>query len=164
LLIKASRQDGTYIRTAAACLVIGLGLSSYGVTVLESVDYALPARMLADLWNYTGSVFTSVGYASVLLLIVRRRWLAGLRRRLAAVGQMAFSNYLFQSVATSVMFLGWGFDLTGRFNYAEQLLVVAAIWLFQLVVSPVWLTRFRFGPAEWLWRSLTYGRRQPMSR
>lgn len=77
---------------------------------------------------------------------------------------MAFTNYLLQSVITSVVFLGWGFGLAGRFDYAQQLIVVAAIWAFQLVVSEPWLGRYRFGPAEWLWRSLTYWQVQPMRR
>ena len=77
---------------------------------------------------------------------------------------MAFSNYLFQSVVTAILFLGWGFGLAGRFDYAGQLLIVVAIWVFQLAVSPLWLRRFRFGPAEWLWRSLTYWKLQPMRR
>ena len=102
--------------------------------------------------------------AAVLVLVVKRRVLAGLRMSLAAVGQMAFSNYLFHSILTSLIFPGWGFGLAGRFDYAAQLVVVAAIWAFQLVASPIWLRHFRFGPAEWLWRSLTYWRRQPMQR
>jgi uncharacterized protein len=77
---------------------------------------------------------------------------------------MAFTNYLSHSVVASVLFLGWGFGLAGRFDYASQLLIVAAIWIAQLIVSPIWLQHFRFGPAEWLWRSLTYGRAQPMRR
>jgi uncharacterized protein len=77
---------------------------------------------------------------------------------------MALSNYLLQSIITSVVFLGWGLGLAGRFDYAGQLLIVAAIWSLQLALSPVWLRRYRFGPAEWFWRSLTYWKRQPMRR
>jgi uncharacterized protein len=75
---------------------------------------------------------------------------------------MALSNYLSQSIITSMLFLGWGFGFAGQLDYAEQLLVVIAIWAIQLAVSPLWLARFRFGPAEWVWRSLTYWERQPM--
>jgi uncharacterized protein len=67
-------------------------------------------------------------------------------------------------VITAVVFLGWGFGLAGQADYARQLLVVAAIWTVQLVIGPIWLARYRFGPAEWLWRSLTYWERQPMRR
>jgi uncharacterized protein len=87
-----------------------------------------------------------------------------LRRALAAVGQTAFSNYLLHSIVASVLFLGWGFGLAGRLDYAEQLGVVVAIWAVQIALSPLWLAHYRFGPAEWLWRSLTYWQRQPMRR
>jgi uncharacterized protein len=154
----------TYAVTAIAASTVGLSLAAYGVVQLERVGFAMPQRAVIDLWNYTGSILASVGYSAALLLVVKHQILAPLRRRLAAVGQMALSNYLFQSIATAIIFLGWGFGLVGRFDYAEQLVVVAAIWIVQLVVSPQWLAHFRFGPAEWLWRSLTYWRRQPMRR
>jgi uncharacterized protein len=77
---------------------------------------------------------------------------------------MALTNYLLHSVLGAVVFLGWGLGLAGRADYAEQLLFVAGMWTLQLIVSPIWLRRFRFGPAEWLWRSLTYGEKQPMRR
>lgn len=168
-LFKAGFLDGrwplvSYVRTAVVCLLAGLSLSAVGVASLEAVRFSMPERTIPDLWNYAGSVLTSIGYAAAVLALVKAGALRGLRARLAAVGQMAFSNYLGQSVITSVLFLGWGVGLAGRFTYAEQLMVVAAIWLAQLIVSPLWLARYRFGPAEWLWRSLTYWRRQPMIR
>lgn len=153
-----------YALAAAVCLPIGLALAWIGVRALEEVRFAMPQRSVADLWNYTGSALASVGYAAALILVVLRGAVPGVRRALAAVGQMAFSNYLFQSVVTAVLFLGWGFGLAGTVGYAEQLVYVAAIWAFQLAVSPLWLARYRFGPAEWLWRSLTYGERQPLRR
>jgi uncharacterized protein len=149
---------------AAVCLPLGLTLAWYGTVVLERIRFAMPQRTLADQWNYAGAVLVSIGYAALLIILVKRGALSGLRRALAAVGQMAFSNYLAHSVITSILFLGWGFGLAGRFDYAGQLMVVVAIWIVQLVVSPIWLRHFRFGPAEWLWRSLTYWKRQPMRR
>ncbi len=157
-------SPGLYALVAATCIPAGLALAWYGAIELERVRFAMPQRTIADLWNYTGAVFASVGYAAVLIIVVKRGAFGALRRSLAAVGQMAFSNYLLQSVITSVLFLGWGFGLAGQHDYADQLLVVAAVWAFQLVASPLWLARYRFGPAEWLWRSLTYWQRQPMRR
>ena len=153
-----------YAQVALVCLPLGLLLSAVGVSQLERVGFAMPERSYVDVWNYIGAVFTSVGYAATLLLLLQRDALAALRRRLAAVGQMALSNYLFHSVATAIIFLGWGFGFAGRLDYAEQLLVVVAIWIVQLVLAPLWLTYFRFGPAEWVWRSLTYWQRQPLRR
>ena len=154
----------TYARVALIAAPLGLSLSLIGVLELERVAYAMPTRAAVDLWNYVGAVFASVGYAATLIWIVKRGLLGGLRRRLAAVGQMAFSNYLSHSMIASGLFLGWGLGLAGRFDYAAQLLVVVAVWMVQLIASPIWLQAFRFGPAEWLWRTLTYGRVQPMRR
>jgi uncharacterized protein len=152
----------TYARVALIATPLGLGLAFIGALELDRVAYAMPIRALVDLWNYAGAVFASIGYAATLIWIVKRGAMAGVRHRLAAVGQMALSNYLFHSITASVVFLGWGLGLAGRFNYAAQLLIVVAIWMVQLLVSPIWLRNFRYGPAEWLWRTLTYGRVQPM--
>lgn len=162
--LDGRRSPATYARVAAAFIVLGLSLAAYGVVELERVGFAMPQRTVADLWNYAGAVVASVGYAAALILVVKRQALSRLRRRLAAVGQMAFSNYLLQSTVTAVLFLGWGFGLAGRLDYAEQLIVVGAIWVLQLALSPWWLARYRFGPAEWAWRSLTYWTRQPIRR
>jgi uncharacterized protein len=162
--LDGRRSAGTYAAVAAICLPVGLGLAWVGTAELEQVAFSMPQRTIADLWNYGGAVFASVGYAAALILVVKQGLLPGVRRTLAAVGQMALTNYLAQSVIASVLFLGWGFGFMGRLDYAGQLLVVAAIWAFQLVASRAWLARYRFGPAEWLWRSLTYWQRQPIHR
>ena len=153
-----------YALTAVVGVPIGLGLAGYGALELERVQYAMPERLTIDLWNSVGALFASVGYAAAILWIVTRGLLTRARQRLAAVGQMALTNYLLQSVITSAVFRGWGFGFAGRFDYAEQLGIVAAIWVLHVVVSPLWLERYQFGPAEWLWRSLTYWKRQPMRR
>jgi uncharacterized protein len=77
---------------------------------------------------------------------------------------MALTNYLLQTVICTAIFYGHGFGLFGQLERWTQALVVLAVWLVQLILSPLWLGRFRFGPAEWLWRTLTYMKRQPMHR
>ena len=162
--LDGRRSPRTYKLIAGICLPFGLALSTIGIVALERAAFRMPDRTFADQWNYAGSILTSIGFAAALILLVKYDAFRGLRRALAAVGQMAFSNYLFQSIITSMLFLGWGFGLAGRFDYAGQLVIVAMIWTFQLAVSPWWLSSYRFGPAEWLWRSLTYWQRQPMRR
>jgi uncharacterized protein len=162
--LDGRRDERTYAITAAICLPIGLGLAWYGAMELDRARFAMPERIVLDLWNYTGAVFASVGYAALLILAVKRDAFGALRRRLAAVGQMALTNYLFQSVVTSIIFLGWGLGFAGRLDYAGQLYFVVVVWIVQLMLSPIWLAHYRFGPAEWLWRSLTYWKRQPMRR
>ncbi|MBY0372437.1 MAG: DUF418 domain-containing protein, partial [Bryobacteraceae bacterium] len=81
---------------------------------------------------------------------------------LAAVGRMALSNYLLTSILMTMLFDGWGFGLFARLERFQLLGVVLAMWTLNLVISPIWLRYYRFGPAEWAWRSLTYWKRQPM--
>jgi uncharacterized protein len=162
--LDGRRAVRDYAIAAATCLPAGLGLAAYGSSQLEAIRYAMPARTLADVWNYTGAVLASIGYAAILILIVKSGALAAVRRALAAVGQMALTNYLMHSTLGAIVFLGWGFGLAGQAHYGEQLLFVAGVWTLQLLVSPIWLRHFRFGPAEWVWRSLTYWERQTMRR
>lgn len=86
------------------------------------------------------------------------------RRHLAAVGRMALTNYLLQTILCIFIFYGFGFGLFGEVGRAGQWLIVLAVWAFQLLFSPWWLARFRFGPFEWLWRTMTYFRPQPFRR
>ena len=89
-----------------------------------------------------------------------RSVLNDITRRLAAVGRMALSKYLLHSLICLFVFSGAGFSLVGQLERWELYPIVVLIWTFQLLLSPWWLQRYRFGPAEWLWRSLTYGARQ----
>ena len=85
-------------------------------------------------------------------------------RPFAAVGRTALSNYLLQTVLCTTLFNGHGLGWFGSVDRVGQVGVVAAVWAVQLVASPLWLRRFRYGPAEWAWRSLTYGTRLPLRR
>lgn len=134
--------------------------------LIWSKETGLPPPGVFD-WLYPYSVvLLAFAYGAGLLLLfnyskdVRDSWLT---RLFAAGGRMALSNYLAQSVIFSFLFYAFGFGLFGRLGSA----VAAALGLFvfaaQLVISSWWLRRFHFGPAEWFWRSLTYGRWQPMS-
>jgi uncharacterized protein len=101
-------------------------------------------------------------YASTILLLTQREaW----RRRLAplaAVGRMALSNYLLQSLVCTTIFYSYGLALFDKVGPALGLLLTVAIFLVQVPLSVWWLRRFQFGPVEWLWRSLTYWRVQPL--
>jgi uncharacterized protein len=107
---------------------------------------------------------SAIGWASLVLLAYRSGVGSWLWTALRNVGQMAFTNYLMQSVLCTLFFYGYGLGYYGDLKLYQVYMVVAEIWLIQLVVSSVWLKTFRFGPLEWLWRSLTYGKRQPMLR
>ena len=83
-------------------------------------------------------------------------------KALSAVGQMAFTNYLMQSIICTFFFYGHGLGYYGKLYFHQIYYVVAAVWIFQLIFSSIWLRYFRFGPFEWVWRSLTYWKMQPM--
>jgi uncharacterized protein len=85
-------------------------------------------------------------------------------KALANVGQMAFSNYLLQSIICTLFFYGYGFGYYNKLKFHQLYYVVGSVWLFQLIASSIWLRYFRFGPFEWLWRSLTYWKKQPMRK
>jgi len=105
-----------------------------------------------------------MAHAAALILLYKSGKIQGLFRRLEAVGQMAFTNYITHSVVCTLFFFGYGLNFYGEFEYYQIYYVVLVIWAFQLIVSPIWLKHFRFGPLEWLWRSLTYWKLQPMRR
>jgi uncharacterized protein len=108
----------------------------------------------------------SVGLANaaVLLMIVKAGALRWITKPLAAVGQTALSNYLGTSLICTLIFNGYGFRQFGQLQFYQLLFVVAGVWAINLIASPIWLKYFRFGPVEWLWRSLTYWQIQPLRR
>jgi uncharacterized protein len=122
----------------------------------------MPANILGDaLWR-VGAPALSFFYASAIVLLFQQ---AGWRKRLAplaAVGRTALSNYLLQSVICTTIFYSYGFGLYGRTGWLAGVVLAFLIFAVQVPVSLWWLRRFRFGPVEWLWRSVTYGKRQPM--
>jgi uncharacterized protein len=109
-----------------------------------------------------GRLATTFGHLGAFLLFARSGALGWLRRAFAAVGQMAVTNYLTHSVVCGTFFIGFGYF--GELQRHQLYYVVFVIWAAQLVISPLWLKHFRFGPVEWLWRSLTYLTPQPMRR
>ena len=138
---------------------------SWSSTPLELIrhkfshDYGLHG---GKFYNSYGSVVVALGHVGMLMLIVQSGALDWLTRRLAAVGRMALSNYLTHSIVCTTLFYGYGFGLFGHVNRTGLAAIVFTIWVAQLLISPIWLKYFRYGPAEWLWRSLTYGHPQPM--
>jgi uncharacterized protein len=109
-----------------------------------------------------GRLSVALGHLSLVVLLWRKQWLSPVTRALAAVGQTAFSNYILHSVLTAFIFTGYGFKLYAKLQRIELYWVVLALWTISLIVSPIWLRHYRFGPMEWCWRSLTYWKKQPM--
>jgi uncharacterized protein len=108
--------------------------------------------------------FVALAHASAVLLLVASGGVSWLVARLAAAGRMALSNYLGTSIVASFVFSQRGLGLYGELSRFELLGLVAVVWALILAWSAPWLDRFRYGPFEWLWRSLVRMRPQPMTR
>ncbi len=148
-------------------MIIGFGLGlptiAYGIGQMRLHNFDFIARFMIDgHFNYFASILVSMAYVGFMMRLCQLGWLAGLRQRLAAVGRMALTNYLLQSIIGVLIFYGYGFALFGQVSRVSLWWVILGIWALQLFISPWWLQRYQFGPAEWLWRSLTYMRWQPM--
>jgi len=109
-------------------------------------------------------IFVTLAYVS-LIVLATTRGLGWITAALRPVGQMAFTNYLTQTlIMTTVFYMPWGPRLFGQVDYVQMWGLVLGVWALQLVWSPLWLSRFSMGPLEWVWRCLTYGRRVPIQK
>ncbi len=165
-VLTAKRSQRFYMGMIILGFGLGIPIVAYGLTQNFAQGWTLIYSKFGagSLFNYWGSLFVSSGYIGVMMLISQRGIFAKAQDALAAVGRMALSNYLLHTLICTTLFFGHGFGLYGSVERTTQLLIVVAIWIVQLMVSPLWLRHFRFGPFEWLWRSLTYWQLQPMRR
>lgn len=150
-----------YVRIAVAGFVIGLPI--YALLAWAQISSNFSAASVRT-WNFAATTpvrpIMVVAYAAVIILLSFRQ--GPLTQRVAAVGRAAFTNYLGTSLIMTSLFYGWGLGWFGTLGRAELWLVVLPTWVLMLLWSKVWLDRFRYGPLEWLWRSLARGRVQPM--
>ena len=143
----------------------GCAIGSLGTGLLIfAASSGKPPIISAVLLESLSYVPLALGFASMFLLWLKPNESSQWRILLAAGGQMALSNYILQSIFCSLLFYGYGLGLFGRLGSAPVALIGVAIYFAQLLMSRAWLHHFRFGPLEWLWRSLTYGRAQSMKR
>jgi uncharacterized protein len=120
--------------------------------------------VIGEILVFVGGPFLSLGYLSAITLLVENGRLPILMRGLTSAGRMALTNYLMQSVIATTIFYYYGLGLFGQTTEVQRIGIVFAVYLLQLLLSVLWLRVFRFGPMEWLWRSLTYLRPQPLLR
>lgn len=159
-LLDASRSLKTYGLMALAGLGLGLPLNTWETLSFVASGYAVHWTDFMRPTYHLGRMLLAIGYIGVIMVICKLGVLAWWRFLMARVGQMALTNYLSHSLICNFIFMGWGLGLAGQLERLEIYYVVFGIWLFQIIASPLWLKYYRFGPAEWLWRSLTYGQQQ----
>jgi uncharacterized protein len=148
--------------SAVITLALGLLLIITGNQANFDSGWQIDSMMAGIQPNYWGSILMAYSYMSLLVVFCRSSALMKLKSLLANVGKMALTNYLSHTLICGFIFYGWGLGFYGSFERSEMFLVVIGVWLFQLFFSSFWMARFQFGPFEWLWRSMTYGKRQPL--
>ena len=162
---------------AGGLMLIGMALFKLGVSGL--IGFPLVAHSAVQLighnwdpsfsllqhggvYNYLGSIGVALFYVGGHHADREKHDLACIADPLGRCGAHGVTNYILQSVIATGLFYGYGFGLFGAVERWGQFLIVLIIWAFQLWMSPVWLSKFRFGLLEWLWRSLTYFKFQAM--
>jgi uncharacterized protein len=163
-VLTAERTYKFYGWMAVIGYAIGLSINYYELRIVLDSNFSFTGFSQATLTYYWGRLFTAMGHVGLIMIFSKLPILAWFKKAIAAVGKMALTNYLMHSVICMFVFTGAGFGLFGKLERHELYYVVFSIWIFQLIISPIWLTYFRFGPAEWLWRTLTYLKRQPMRK
>jgi uncharacterized protein len=158
---------GWSTRAYATMLLLGygIGLSVNWWEIRQTLDSNFEPLASYVPWTITydvGRVPTTLGHVALAMLLIRQPSLRTLLKPFAAAGQMALTNYLMQSVICLFVFTGAGLGMFGYMQRYQLYFVVLAIWVAELAWSPVWLANFRYGPMEWLWRSLTRWELQPM--
>ncbi|MEO9470417.1 DUF418 domain-containing protein [Parasphingorhabdus sp.] len=148
-------DPATYRRIGVQATAPGLALT----TVLVGIAYAKNFDMIwmmniSQAWTMLPRLLIIIGYIALLVMLIQRFAANPLLHRVAAAGRVAFSNYLGTSLAMTFIFYGWGLGLFEQYGRLELNLFVLSAWGTMLFWSKPWLLRFRYGPLEWLWRSL----------
>jgi len=160
-ILSAQKSYHFYRKGVLISLIPGLLLALCGILANEQADWAFEFSFFwGKEFNYWGSLGVAFGYICLIMLLYQSGKWQGLQKRLEAVGKMALTNYVTQSVICTGLFYGYGLGLFGQFDRVEQVAVVILVTGLQFLWSTFWLNHFRFGPLEWLWKSLAYRKLQ----
>jgi uncharacterized protein len=163
-VFDASRSIAFYLKLIAAGLFLGVPLNYWAARSWAQSGFGIP-----EYFGYLGTTadpgrFLVAGaYVGFMMIACKLGW-RWLTVPLANVGRMALSNYLLTSILCTLFFNGYGLGFYAKLQRIDLYLVVLAVWIINIVWSTLWLRHYRYGPAEWMWRSLTYWQRQPMLR
>jgi uncharacterized protein len=163
-ILTAQRPTALYAKAAAVLLPAGAALTLgvfYGTRLVFGDSTA--GAIWTGFSQFVG-VPLGLGYAALLVWVTKAGVARFATRALANVGRMGLTNYLLQSVMSAVIFYGWGFGFFGEIGYPGLFGIIAGVWAFNVVFSAAWLSVFRIGPVEWLWRALTYWTLPPLFR
>ena len=164
-MLTGEWEAARYRKWAIACFVIAapplVGLALYQT----STGYDAVAVFGSTIaLSVPFDTLMTIGWASLIMLLIKTAASNAMRARLAAAGRMAFTNYLVTSIVMTTIFYGYGLGLFGSVGRLPLYLFCIGMWAAMLLWSKLWLDRFQYGPLEWLWRSLSRWRVQPMKK
>jgi len=167
-LLTAERPMSWYLLFIAFGYIAGFGIrylvgNSWRIANFDYLTY-LDTRLIPIRINQITRILITLGNLGLIISMWKSGVFSWLLRPFEAVGQMAFTNYLMQSVICTLIFYGYGFGYYGHLQRYELWYVVLAVWIVQIAYSNLWLLYYKFGPLEWLWRSLTYWKLQPIRK
>ena len=142
-------------------LIVGL-LATFSAKIIGGSSYMFPSTPLNMLYKFlvlAGQIFMCIFYITSISKIVQTSIGKKAFGYLIPVGRMALSNYLFQTIIMIIIFYNFGFNLIGKIGLLHTSGIAILILVLQIILSHIWLRHFKFGPLEWIWRSLTYKKR-----
>ena len=162
-ILTAKRSINFYRNGFLIGLTVGLSLIIWGLARNFQENFKMEySFFIGSQFNYWGSLLLSFAFICLIMIASKKDKFSKSANLLAGVGRTAFSNYILQTLICTTIFYGHGLGLFGNVERLEQILIVTAIWIFQIFITHIWLQFFRFGPIEWLWRSITYWKIQPL--
>ncbi len=156
-ILSSNKSISYYSKMILVGFGIGIIISLIGLN--QSYDSGWSGAYVMTIganYKLISGVFIAIGYIGFVMWCFKKGVFKKLQNRLQSAGRMAFTNYIGMSLICSLIFNGHGLALYGTFDRLQQFLVVISIWVLILIVSPLVLRKYRYGPLEWLWRKVTY--------
>ncbi len=155
-ILSGEKPARFYLAMVLVGYAIGLTVNYFETTNILNNNFSYLSFYQSNITYDLGRVPVAMGHIGMIMLFSKLNVLGWLKYAISCVGKMALTNYLTHSVICMIIFTGVGFGLFGKLERYELLYVVFSIWIFQLIISPIWLKYFHYGPAEWVWRRLSY--------
>ncbi|MDH5258933.1 MAG: DUF418 domain-containing protein [Gammaproteobacteria bacterium] len=167
-LFKFGVLIGTRTRKFYFFLMLLSYIIGYVVRDTSIYNYVSATFHLADDFNETllgynlGRFIVTLGHIGLIGLLMKLNFLSRLTDLFVAIGRLALTNYIMQTIISLLIFYVFFSELISAFDQAKLIYILLLVWVFQVGFSLLWLKYFKLGPLEWIWRSLTYGKRQPI--
>lgn len=163
-ILSGERSNAFFWKLMLVSYAVGLPLQIWLAWRDAEANFDLTAFTFSGIGYQPARIAVTFGHIALIVLLVKSGAMRWLTKRLSAVGQMAFTNYIMHSVICSLLFCGYGLGLYNQMERYQLWYVVIGVWVLQLIYSPIWLRHYRFGPLEWCWRALTYWKRPAFRR